>query len=367
VAPIPGVRDLFLEPQVLMRQVVVVPRRADLARRGLSAERLAKVVELGLEGGEVTRLVTGEVSLPVVVRLREEDRADLERVRGLALDAPDGTRVLLSEVADVELTWTPNNVNRESVSRRVVVQHNVAGRSLGEVVADVEAALAPLRERLRDVPGASLRVEGQFQAQREAERRIALLGAAALAAMFFILLGHYGSANLALQVMASLPMALVGGVALLVLTGQTVSIAALVGLVALSGIAARNGVLLLDHYLHVMREEGLPFGVPALLKAGRERIVPVLMTALCTGIALVPIALSPDRPGRELLYPVATVILGGLVSSTLLDLLVTPGLFLAVGRGAAERHAARREPRDRVEEALSEELSLEQGGGHAKA
>ena len=128
-----------------------------------------------------------------------------------------------------------------------------------------------------------------------------------------------------MQVLATIPMAMIGAVAFVVATDQTVSIAVLVGLISLAGVAARNGILLIDHYLHVMREEGRPFGVETVLKAGKERLIPVLMTALCTGIALVPIALTPDRPGRELLYPVATVILGGLVSSTLLDLLVTPG------------------------------------------
>ncbi|MGQ0613738.1 MAG: efflux RND transporter permease subunit [Planctomycetaceae bacterium] len=367
VSTVPGVTDLFPEPQVLMRQVEVAPRRADLARRGIASERVAELIELGLEGGEVSRVVTGQIAYPVVLRLRAEDRADLARIGELALSGPGGERVLLSEVADVRLGWTPNNVNRENVSRRMVVQHNVAGRSLGTVVAEVERVLAPIKARLATMPGYSLRVEGQFQAQREAERRLVALSLVALATMFFILLGHYRSVSLAWQVMASIPMALLGGVALLVLTGQTVSIAALVGFISLCGIAARNNVLLIDHYLHVMREEKQPFGVAMALKAGRERIIPVLMTALCAGIALVPIALTPDRPGRELLYPVATVILGGLVSSTLLDLLVTPGLFLSLGRRAAERHAARREQRDRVEEQLASELSLEGGDDHENA
>lgn len=364
---IPGVKDLYVEPQVLMREVEVRPRREDLARRGVAIEEVAETVELALEGGEVSRVVAGQVSYPIVLRLRAEDRADLIGVERLAIARAGGETVLLGEVADVRLSFTPNNIHRENASRRLVVQHNVAGRSLGEVVSDVERALEPIRRRLAGMPGYALRIEGQFQAQREAERRLVLLSLAAFLAMFLVLLGHYRSMNLAWQVMASIPMALIGGVALLVATGQTVSVAALVGFVSLSGIAARNSILLLDHYLHVMREERMPFGLEMVLKAGRERIIPVLMTALCAGIALVPIALTPDRPGRELLYPVATVILGGLFSSTLLDLFVTPGLFLAVGRRAAERHAAQRPPRDRVEEELSEELSHSQGGTHATA
>jgi CzcA family heavy metal efflux pump len=356
VRAVPGVADLHVEPQVLVRQVAVTPRREALARRGITVERLARTVELGLEGAEVSRMTVGPAAYPIVLRLRAEDRADLEAVRDLPIGAADGGTMRLSEVADVGLTWTPNNINRESVSRRVVVQHNVQGRPLGDVVADVERALAPIRADLGRFPGTSIRLSGQFEAQREAAHRLVWLSAFAFAAMFFVLFVHYRSANLAGQVMASLPMAALGAVAMVVATGQTVSVAVLVGLISLAGIAARNSILLIDHYLHVMREERLPFGVPVILKAGKERLIPVLMTALCTGIALVPIALTPDRPGRELLYPVATVILGGLVSSTLLDLVVTPGLFLVLGRRAAAAHVAHRERRDRVAEELVEEL-----------
>lgn len=356
LAGVPGVADLAVEPQVLVRRVEVAPRRDDLARRGLRVEDLATTVEHALEGEEVDRLLTGALPVPVVLRLRPEDRADLGRIGRLVVHGPDGARALVQEVADVRMGWTPTTVNREAGSRRIVVKHNVEGRALGDVVRDVRAALAPLEARLG--PGYSLRISGQFEAQQAAARRIVLLSAIALLAMFGILVAHYRSANLALQVLASIPMALVGAVAAVVMTGQSVSIAVLVGLVSLAGIAARNCILLVDHYLHLIREEGRPFGVETVLEAGKQRLVPVLMTALTAGIALVPIALTPDRPGRELIYPVATVILGGLVSSTLLDLLVTPGLFLLLGRRAAERHAARPPRRDRVEEQLVEDLGL---------
>jgi len=365
VQGIDGVKDLILEPQVLMRQVDVRPRREDVARRGLTVARVAELVELALEGGELSRMVVGQVAYPIVLRLRAEDRSDLDRIAELTLHGEGGERIALSEVADVDLSWTPNNINRENVSRRVVVQHNVQGRSLGEVVADVDRALEPVRARLAAKPGYSIRLSGQFEAQQEAQQRLALLSALALATMFFILVGHYRSLNLAWQVMAKIPMAGIGAVLFIVLTGQAVSVATIVGLIALAGIAARNSILLIDHYLHVMREEGMPFGREMVLRAGKERLVPVLMTALCAGIALVPIVLTPDRPGRELLYPVATAILGGLVSSTLLDIIVTPGLFLALGRRAAEAHVARREPRDRVAEELLE--GLEQGEPHANS
>jgi len=356
VAGIPGVADLYVEPQVLVRRVEVRPRRDDLARRGLTVEDLTLTIEHGLEGGEIDRLLVGQLSIPVVLRLRASDRADLGSVGRLIVTGAQGTSALVEEVADVVLSYTPTTVKREGVSRRIVVQHNVQGRSLSEVVADVDRALAPIKARL--APGYSIRIAGQFEAQRAAEERILLLSAFALLAMIFILYTHYRSANLALQVLASIPMALIGAVVAVVVTGQTVSIAVLVGVVSLAGIAARNCILLVDHYLHLMREEGLPFSVETILRAGKERLVPVLMTALTAGIALVPIALTPDRPGRELVYPVATVILGGLVSSTLLDLLVTPGLFWLLGRKAVERHRQHAPGRDRVEAELVEDLGL---------
>lgn len=360
---IPGVADLYVEPQVLVRRVEVRPRRDDLARRGLRVEDLALTLEHGLEGGEIDRLRTGSTVVPITLRLRPEERGDLAAIGRLLVTGRGGAAARVAEVADVALTWTPSTVSREGVSRRIVVQHNVQGRPLGDVVADVKRALAPLEQRLAALPGYGVRIAGQFEAQQAAERRIVLLSALALLAMFFILYTHYRSANLALQVLASIPMALIGAVAAVVLTGQTVSIAVLVGLVSLAGIAARNCILLVDHYLHLIVEEGRPFTRETILEAGRQRLVPVLMTALTAGIALVPIALTPDRPGRELVYPVATVILGGLVSSTLLDLLVTPGLFLMLGRRAAAAHAGRHVGRDRVEIELVEDLGL----GHAPA
>jgi len=324
IRAVPGVTDLIVEPQVLVEQVQVEPRREELARLGVDVERVASGVELALEGAEVSRLILGQYSYPIVLRLERKDRKDLPTLRSLLVGAGPG-RLRLGDVAHVRMARTPNNVNRENVSRRIVVQHNVEGRSLGEVVADVEQALDRVRAELP--PGYSIRVSGQFEAQAEAARIVALLSVLSLAAMFLLLFLHFRSANLALQTLLNIPMAFVGAVLFVVLTGQSVSIATLVGLISLGGIAARNKILLLDHYLYLMREEGEAFSQAMIVRAGRERIVPVLMTALTTGIALIPLVLSPGEPGRELLYPVASVIVGGLVSTTLLDVLLTPGLF----------------------------------------
>ncbi len=339
VRAVPGVTDLFVEPQVLIPRIEVVPRRDRLADEGIAVEDLAETVELALEGEQISRFTRGTFAYPIVLRLRAADRESVESVADLSLRASDDSIVRLADVADVRRGLMPNIVKRDQLRRRLVVQHNVERRALSDVVADVERALAPIR---RDLPGGyDIRLEGQFEAQEAAERTMILLSFVALALMALLLYSHFGSINLTLQVLLNIPAAFVGAVALLSWTDQDLSIATLVGLVALGGIASRNGILLLDHYLHLLREEGMTFGRELIVRAGRERIVPVMLTALTSGIALVPLLLSPNEPGREILYPVATVLVGGLFTSTLLDLLLTPGIFLLFGRGAAEAASRR--------------------------
>jgi CzcA family heavy metal efflux pump len=340
VRGVPGVRDLFTEPQVLIDQVEVRPRRTDLARLGISVAHLAETVELAMGGEDISRLQVGQVAYPIKVRLREEDRRDLSQIAGLYLRRGEDSLARVSDVADVRVSKTPNNINRENVQRRIVVQHNVGGRSLGEVVADVTAVLRPLRDRLAAMPGYSIRISGQFEAQQEATRLILLLSLLSIVLMVLILFLHFRSLRLALLVLLTRPLAFIGAAAYVILSSQVMSVATLVGFIALLGMAARNAILLVDHYVHLMREEGEGFSIDMLVRAGQERIVPVLMTALTSGIGLVPLALAADQPGRELLYPVATVIIGGLVTNTLLDFLVMPGLFWRFGRGEAERLAA---------------------------
>ncbi len=352
IAPIPGVKDLYVQPLVLVDQIAVEPKRARLAQWGLTAQDVARVIELSGGGEEVSRMNVGQTSYPIVVQLSGKNRRSLEDLRNLQLRTAEGGRVLLSDVADVHISKTPNNINRENVSRRAVVQHNVAGRSLGEVVRDVDRALEPIRQRLSRLPGYSIRISGQFEAQAEATRAIMVMSLIALAGMFLILYIHFHSVNLAFQVLLGIPMAFVGAIAYIVISGQTVSIATLVGLISLGGIAARNAILLFDHYLHLMREEDATFSQEMIVRAGQERMVPVLMTALCAGIALIPLALAPDEPGREILYPVATVIIGGLISSTILDFLARPGIFWLLSRSEAERLTRKHEHLD----PLSEEI-----------
>lgn len=353
IGAIDGVRDLFVEPQVLIDQVLVRPRREALAQQGLDVMDLAETVELAMGAEEVSRFQVGRMTYPIKVSLRESDRRNIEQLGGLYLRQADGGLTRVDDVASVGLTKTPNNIQRENVERRIVVQHNVAGRALSEVVADVEAALAPIRERLASTPGYAIRISGQFEAQQAATRAIGLLSIVSLILMIVILYWHFRSLRIAALVLCTRPLALIGGAVLLAMTRQELSVAALVGFIALLGIAARNAILLVDHALHLMRDERVPFGADLIVRAGQERIVPVLMTALTSGIGLLPLALAADQPGRELLYPVATVILGGLVTNTLLDFLVVPGLLHRLCGGEARRLAD--EYRD-----LTSEAQLEQ-------
>ncbi|MEY3163064.1 MAG: hypothetical protein RIT25_3059 [Planctomycetota bacterium] len=341
IRPVPGVRDLFTEQLTLVDQIAVKPKRDVLARAGIDVQQLADTVELALGSEPVARMRVGQLQQGIAVRLRPEDRASVQQLAALVLHGADGSLWRVGDVADVVVEKAPNSIQRTAGQRRIMVQHNIADRSLGEVVGDVDRALEPVRAELAQFPGYSIRIGGQYEAQAEASRMIALFGGLALGLMVLILYLQFQSLLVAGLVMASLPMAFLGAVAALVVTGQDLSIAALVGLIALLGMAARNAILLIDNYIHLMRDEGLPFTAETLVRAGRERMVPVLMTALASGIGLLPLALSPGAPGRELLYPVATVIVGGLVSSTLLDFLVTPALFWALCRREAARLCAR--------------------------
>jgi HME family heavy-metal exporter len=216
-----------------------------------------------------------------------------------------------------------------------VVQCNVRDRGLVDVVEEIKQRLAPIEAKLP--VGYFLEYSGQFESQQSASRTIALLFLASLVGIFLVLFTMFHSVNLSLQVMAALPMAFIGAVAALVVTQQTLTVAAMVGFIALVGVASRNGILLLNHYLHLVKYEGEGWTKEMIVRGGLERLAPVLMTALTAGIALIPLTLSAGEPGKEILYPVATVIVGGLISSTLLDFFVHPALFWTMGLGSARR------------------------------
>ena len=325
MARVEGVTPPVIEAQQAVEELHIRLKPEELAQRGMDREHVAHFVQLALQGEVISQVIEGQRRIDLVLRLDEPFRTNYPDLSRLRIDVPDkGTTVLLGDIADVGPGQSPNLIHRENARRRLVIRCNASGRDLGSVAADIERAL---REQVVLPPGYFVELGGQFQTQREATLVIGLLSLVAAIGMFMILYMLYPSARIVLQVLNALPMAFIGGVLALVLTGQTVTVAALVGFISLGGIAVRNGILLVTHYYHLMEHEGEVFSPALILRGSLERLAPVLMTALTAGIALIPLVVGGHQPGREILYPVATVILGGLITSTLCEFLIHPGLF----------------------------------------
>ncbi|MAT73126.1 MAG: CusA/CzcA family heavy metal efflux RND transporter [Planctomycetaceae bacterium] len=334
ISDIEGIRDLQVEQQVIIPQLRIEADGDKLRMFGLRRADVNEFVETAMQGEVVSEVLDGQRTFDLMVRLGEDSREDIEALRRLRIELPQGGTVKLEDVARIYKAAGPNTINREQVRRRIVVQCNVSGRGLVDVVGDIQQQIKPVVDELPT--GYFVEYGGQFQSQKSASRMIAILFGISLVAMFLVLYKLFRSANLALQVMVALPMAFIGSVASLYLTGQTLTIASMVGFISLCGIASRNGILLINHYLHLVKYEGESWSRDMVVRAGKDRLAPVLMTALTSGIGLIPLALSAGEPGKEILYPVATVIIGGLVTSTLLEFLVRPALFWSLGLKAAQ-------------------------------
>ena len=333
-----GVKDLMVEPQVEIPQLRIELDRDKLEQYGLTPVNVNEYVETAMQGEVVSEVLIGQRTFDLLVRMEETYREDLQALKRLSIELPAGGTAPLASLARIYKYSGPNTINREKVRRRIVVQCNVAGRGLVDVVEEIQQSQRPIVAALPT--GYFVEYGGQFESQQSASRMISILFIVVLLGVFFVLFTLFRSANFALQVMAALPMALIGSVAVLFLTGQTLTIAAMIGFISLAGIASRNGILLLNHYLHLVHYEGETWSKQMIIRAGQERLAPVLMTALTSGIGLVPLALSAGEPGKEILYPVATVIIGGLLSSTILEFFVRPALFWQFGRKAGERIGA---------------------------
>ncbi|MGE0129267.1 MAG: efflux RND transporter permease subunit [Blastocatellales bacterium] len=330
MATVPGVVDLLVEPQVGVPQVQINLNRQAAAAVALSAADLAQTVEIAFNGEAVSQVLEEQRTYDVMVRFNDSARQSVEAISRTLLDTPSGAKVPVAQVAEVRTDQGPNTINRENVQRRIIVQANVAGRDLGSVIADVRAAITG---RVALPQGYFVQYGGQFEAQEKAARQITLLSIVAVGGIFLLLYMALKQVRPALLVMANLPLSLIGGVVMVFLSGGTLSIASLVGFITLFGIATRNGIMLISHYQHLMEEEGLSFR-EAIVQGSMERLSPILMTALVTGIGLVPLALGAGQPGREIQQPMAVVILGGIVTSTLLNMIVIPALYLKYGEAA---------------------------------
>jgi len=323
---LPGVVDLQVEQQVLIPQIRLHVNRETAARYGFKAGELTEIFEAALNGKVVSQVIEDQRFFDLLLWTPESVRIDDAAIANLRLVSPSGAVVLLADVADVVETPGPNQINRENVARRIVVSCNAQGRDLGSTVKAIQDSIA--MDVLPSLPeGYSITYGGQFESQQRATRLLLILSAFSLVAMFAILYAHFQSAALVGQIMLNVPFAFIGSVAALAIAGEPFSVASLVGFISLTGVASRNGILMITHYVHLMTEEGEKFSREMVIRGSQERVAPVLMTALTAGLALIPLVLAKGEPGKEILYPVALVILGGLFSSTLLDFAVTPAIF----------------------------------------
>jgi CzcA family heavy metal efflux pump len=334
MAAIPGVVDLQVEQQTLVPQTHIRLDRDQAAKYGVMIGEVAELSELALQGRAVSQVLEGQKTFDVVLRLDDEARGSPEAIADVPVDTTSGGLVPLGLLAQVEEAKGPNVIMREGVQRRIVVQANVSGRDLVTVVKEIQAAA---NAKLALPAGYYLTYGGQFESQASASRLIALLSIFSVAGMFLVLYAHFRNTMFALQIMLNIPFALIGAVAGVWLTGGVFSIATLVGFITLIGIAARNGIMMVSHYLHLMQHEGEKFDLKMIVRGTQERLVPVLMTALTAALALLPLVLAAGQPGREILHPVAVVIFSGIFSSTLLDLIVTPLVFWKFARKSVAR------------------------------
>ncbi|MDQ3180642.1 MAG: efflux RND transporter permease subunit, partial [Acidobacteriota bacterium] len=335
-----GATDVQIEKQVLIPQVRFNVDRVRAAQYGLSPGEVTETLETALNGKKVSEAIDGSRRYDVVVRFDDASRGSLDALQNVTIDTPNGTQIPVSAVATIENLPGPNQILRENTQRRIVISANTGGRDLGSVVGDMQARIA---SQVNLPPGYFVEFGGQFQASQEATRTLSVLTMFSLVAIFFLLIKALGDWRSALQVMINIPLALIGAVIAMLITGGVFSIATLVGFISLVGITSRNGIMMISHYLHLMREEGEDFTEQMIIRGSLERLVPVMMTALTAGLSLIPFVLAADAPGKEILHPLAVVVLGGILTSTLLDQLVTPAVFYKFGKSAADKIIAERE------------------------
>lgn len=330
VSDIPGLVDLSTEKQVLISQIMVRIDHVKASQYGLPPGEAVRTLQALTEGEQITQIVDGARRYDLVLRLADAKRTPQDIARTL-IDTPMG-RIPVAAFATVEETDGPNQIGRENGRRRIIVYANTDGSDMGKIVGNIRAKIAELKLP----PGTFIRLEGQFQAQEQAATLIALLSVVSLGFIYLVLFTRYQSAKLTLIIMANIPLALVGSVIAMWLSGVQLSVASMVGFITLAGISTRNGILKISHYINLCKFEGETFTQSMIVRGSLERLTPVLMTALVAAFALTPLLFSADAPGKEILHPVAVVIFGGIISSTLLDTLLTPILYWRLGQEATK-------------------------------
>lgn len=331
ISTVPGVVDAQVERQVMVPQLVIKINREALQRYGIQAGKVAEDLETFYNGKVSGQILDGQKTFDILLRTTDAERTNLDNIRNTMIDTPEGNLIPLQQIATIESTTAINSVWHENTQRRIVISCNVQGRDLGSTVKEIQTKIG---DKLELPEGYFLEYGGQFESQQSASRLILVLSIFSIAGIFLVLYSHFRSSRITLQIMLNIPLALIGSVIAVMLTGGTFSIATLVGFITLTGIASRNGIMMISHYIHLVEHEGEQFGKELIIRGSLERMVPVLMTALTAALALIPLTLDAQASGKEILYPVATVILGGLISSTLLDMIVTPVVFYSVGEKA---------------------------------
>ena len=359
---IPGIVDLQIEPQIEISQIRLRVKRDEAARYGLAPGDVADLLETAYKGQVVSQVLDEDRYFGLVVWYDEASRSDPEVINETILETPSGRRVALGQVAEVLDTTGPNTLNREHVQRRIVVFCNTQGRDLASIVADIKTALAPVEENLRQLPGSYyLEYSGQFEAQQEANRRLAILGTLSIVGVFLLLCKALESWRAALQVLINIPLAAFGSVVTLLIVNRpewsalqaapwsdwprlwigatSLSVAHWVGFITLIGIVSRNGIMMISHYIHLMQHEGETFSESMIIRGSLERLAPVMMTAMTSFIGLLPLLFGAGQTGKEILYPLTLVVFGGMLTSTILDQVVTPAVFFKFGRKVFDRPA----------------------------
>lgn len=335
IKSIPGVVDVQVEKQVMVPQLLIKVNREALQRYGLQAGKVAEDLEIFYNGKVTGQILDGNKTFDILLRTTDEERTNIEAIRNTLIDAPNGTLIPLQQIASIENTTSINSIMHENTQRKITISCNVQGRDLGTTVQEIQKTIT---EKVKLPEGYFVQYGGQFESQKSASKLILFLSIFSVIGIFLVLYSHFKSTQITLQIMLNIPLALIGSVIAVLLTGGTFSVATMVGFITLTGIASRNGIMMISHYIHLMEHEGETFSKQMIIRGSLERLVPVLMTALVAALALIPLTLDAQASGKEILYPVATVILGGLISSTLLDMIVTPVVFYTFGEKAINKY-----------------------------
>ena len=321
---IPGIADLNVEQQIERPQLVISPKREMLAKYGISLPEFSEFVNVCLAGEAVSQVYEKVKSFDLTVRVKDNLRDEMEKIRNLMIDTGDGQKIPLNYVAEIRSAMGPNTISRENVKRKIVISANVADRDLRSVVNDIQAQVDA---QIKLPEGYHIEYGGQFESEQAASRTLALTSFMSIVVIFLLLYHEFRSVKESAIILINLPLALIGGVFALLITTGEVSIPAIIGFISLFGIATRNGMLLISHYNHLQQEEG--YGVyDSVIRGSLDRLNPILMTALSSALALIPLALSGDLPGNEIQSPMAKVILGGLLTSTFLNGFIIPIVYL---------------------------------------